>query len=112
MPAGTSGGITFVGTVAGVAGALFVALVATLANWPVTFAAVALGGVAGAFADSVLGGTLQARQWCDVCAMSTERRVHSCGTTTRPAGGLTGFDNDLVNAVCSGVGALVALLLS
>jgi len=112
VPAGTSGGVTFVGTVAGVAGALFVAVLATLANWPVAFAAVALGGVAGAFADSVLGGTLQARRWCDVCAMSTERVVHGCGATTRPAGGLAGFDNDLVNAVCSGVGALVALLLS
>ncbi len=112
VPAGTSGGVTFVGTVAGVAGALFVAVLATLANWPVAFAAVALGGVAGALADSVLGGTLQARRWCDVCAMSTERVVHGCGATTRPAGGLAGFDNDLVNAVCSGVGALVALLLS
>jgi hypothetical protein len=44
--------------------------------------------------------------------MSTERRIHSCGTTTRPGGGLAGFDNDLVNAVCTGVGALIALLLT
>ena len=112
VPAGTSGGISFVGTVAGVAGALFIAVMATLARWPVAFTSITLGGVGGALADSVLGGTLQARRWCDVCAMSTERRVHNCGTTTRPAGGLAGFDNDLVNAVCSGVGALVALLLS
>src|SRR5947207_732615 len=91
--------------------ALFIAVVAILANWPVSFAAVALGGVAGAFADSILGGTLQAQRWCDVCARSTERPVHNCGTTTRPAGGLARFDNDLINAVCSGVGALVALLL-
>ena len=112
VPTGTSGGVTVAGTVAAVAGALFIAVAATLARWPVAFAAVALGGVAGALADSVLGGTIQARRWCDVCAVSTERLVHSCGTTTRPAGGLAGFDNDLVNAVCSGVGALVALLLS
>ena len=112
VPTGTSGGVTFVGTVAAVAGALFIAVVATLARWPVAFTAITLGGVGGALADSVLGGTLQARRWCDVCAMSTERRVHNCGRTTRPAGGLAGFDNDLVNAVCSGVGALVAFLLS
>jgi hypothetical protein len=55
---------------------------------------------------------VQARRWCDLCAMSTERLVHSCGTQTRHAGGLMGFDNDAVNAVCSGVGALVAILLS
>jgi uncharacterized protein (TIGR00297 family) len=112
VPAGTSGGITFVGTVAGVAGALFIAVVATLARWPVPFTAITLGGVGGALADSVLGGTLQARRWCDVCAMSTERLVHNCGTTTRPAGGLAGFDNDLVNGVCSVAGALIASLLS
>ena len=112
VPTGTSGGVTVVGTVAAVAGALFIAVVATFARWPVAFAAVALGGVAGALADSVLGGTLQAQRWCDVCAMATERLVHTCGTTTRSAGGLAGFNNDLVNAVCSGVGALVALLLS
>ena len=112
VPAGTSGGITLVGSLAGIAGALFIAFGATLANWPVAFAAVALGGVAGALADSLLGGTLQARRWCDLCAKGTERRVHDCGAPTLPAGGLAGFDNDLVNAVCSGVGALVALLLS
>jgi len=112
VPAGTSGGVTLAGSAAGAAGALFIAAVATLANWPVSFAAVALGGVAGALADSLLGGTLQARRWCDVCARTTERFVHNCGTATRPAGGLAGFDNDAVNAVCSAVGALVAWGLS
>jgi uncharacterized protein (TIGR00297 family) len=112
VPPGTSGGITLVGTAAGVAGALFIATGATLAHWPVALAAVALGGVAGALTDSVLGATLQARRWCELCAQSTERLVHSCGTASRRAGGLNGLDNDAVNAVCSGVGALVALLLS
>jgi uncharacterized protein (TIGR00297 family) len=112
VPPGTSGGITLVGTAAGVGGALFIGAVAALANWPVSFVAVALGGVAGALADSLLGATLQARRWCDPCATATERLVHSCGTPTRHAGGLVGFDNDAVNAACSGVGALIALLLS
>ncbi len=112
VPAGTSGAVTVVGSAAGIAGALFIGAVATLARWPVAFAAVALGGVAGALADSLLGGTLQARRWCDVCAKSTERVVHNCGTATRPAGGLAGLDNDAVNAVCSAIGALVAWGLS
>lgn len=112
VPPGASGGVTLIGTVAGVGGALFIGAGATLAHWPVPFAAVALGGVAGALADSLLGATLQARRWCDLCARSTERLVHSCGTPTRHAGGVAGFDNDAVNAVCSGVGALVTLLLS
>jgi uncharacterized protein (TIGR00297 family) len=112
VPPGTSGGVTLLGTLAAAGGALFVAAAGTLANWPVPFAAAALGGVAGAMADSILGGTVQARRWCDTCAMPTERLVHDCGTPTRHAGGLAGFDNDAVNAVCSGIGALVALLLS
>jgi uncharacterized protein (TIGR00297 family) len=112
VPAGTSGGVSIAGTLASVGGALFVAAGAALARWPVPFTAVLLGGVAGALADSVLGATLQTRRWCDVCAKATERAVHSCGNRTRRVGGLAGFDNDAVNAVCSGVGALVALLLS
>jgi uncharacterized protein (TIGR00297 family) len=112
VPPGTSGGVTLIGTMAGLGGALFIAGGATLASWPVAFAAAALGGLAGTLTDSLLGATLQARRWCDLCANSTERLVHSCGTRTWHAGGVAGFDNDAVNAVCSGVGALVALLLS
>jgi uncharacterized protein (TIGR00297 family) len=112
VPPGTSGGVTLIGTVAAAAGALFISTGAALANWPVPIAAVAMGGMAGALADSLLGATLQARRWCDLCARSTERLVHSCGAPTRHAGGVPGFDNDAVNVVCSCVGALVALILS
>jgi len=110
--AGTSGGVTLLGSAAGVAGGLFIGAAATLARWPVSFAAVALGGIAGALADSILGATMQARRWCDLCAMGTERLVHSCGTQTRHAGGFAGLNNDVVNAVSSAIGALVALTLS
>jgi len=108
---GTSGGISLLGTAAGVGGALFIGAAAALAEWPIPFAAVALGGLAGALAESLLGATVQARRWCERCETSTERLVHGCGTPTKHAGGLAGFDNDAVNAVCSAVGALVALLL-
>ncbi|MEP6549670.1 MAG: DUF92 domain-containing protein [Gemmatimonadales bacterium] len=112
VPNGTSGGISLVGTAGGIFGALFIAAVAALANWPVPFTAMALGGIAGALADSLLGATLQARRWCEVCSKSTERLTHSCGAKTRHAGGLAGFDNDAVNFVCSCVGGLIALLLT
>jgi len=112
VPAGTSGGVSLIGTTASLGGALFIASGAAIAGWPVPFTAVALGGLAGAMADSLLGATLQTRLWCDVCAKPTERPVHTCGNRTRRTGGLRGFDNDAVNAVSSGVGALVTLLLS
>ncbi len=112
VPPGTSGGISLIGTAGGVCGALFIGAVAAFANWPVPFTAVALGGLAGTLADSLIGATLQARRWCDVCSKFTERLVHSCGTKARQTGGLAGLDNDAVNSVCSGLGALIALLLS
>ena len=112
VPAGTSGGVSVIGTLASIGGALFIAAGAAFARWPAPFTAVVLGGLAGSVADSLLGATLQTRRWCDVCAKSTERPVHNCGTQTRRTGGVRGFDNDAVNAVCSGVGALVTLLLS
>ena len=112
VPAGTSGGITLSGSLAGVAGALFVAAGAALARWPVTFTAVALGGIAGALSDSLLGATLQSRRWCDACEKGTERLVHDCGSRTRRIGGVAAMDNDAVNAICSLVGALITLLLS
>ena len=112
VPAGTSGGVSVIGTLASIGGALFIAAGAAFARWPAPFTAVVLGGLAGSVADSLLGATLQTRRWCDVCAKSTERPVHNCGTQTRRTGGVRGFDNDAVNAVCSGVGALITLLLS
>jgi uncharacterized protein (TIGR00297 family) len=109
---GTSGGISLAGTAAAALGALFIGGVTMIANWPVPFVGVAIGGVAGAMADSLLGATVQERRWCELCKTFTERAIHNCATATSHAGGMVGFDNDAVNAVCSAVGALVALLLS
>jgi uncharacterized membrane protein len=70
------------------------------------------GGVIGCLADSSLGATVQARRWCGVCEMATERRVHSCGTATSVAGGLSWLDNDAVNFAATICGALSGLAIA
>ena len=100
------------GTMAGIGGALFIAMAAALARWPIPLTAAILGGIAGTLSDSILGASLQARRQCDACNKATERLVHDCGTPTRHSGGITWLDNDAVNAVSTGVGAIVGLLVS
>jgi uncharacterized membrane protein len=106
-----SGGVTAVGLLASLLGALFVAALAALGGGSHAPAIVA-GGVVGALVDSLLGAACQARRWCDTCNRETERDVHDCGATTRHARGLRGLDNDLVNLLSNLAGGLLAALLA
>jgi len=111
VPPGTSGAITGAGTLAMLAGAIFVGTVAALSGFGKdVLLPVGLGGVAGASADTLLGATLQERRWCARCSEATERLVHDCGAETSRRGGWGGFDNDAVNLTCCMAGAAVALL--
>lgn len=112
LPRGTSGGVTLVGSVAALAGALLTSAVARAVQFDVAAAAIFAGGVVGALTDSVLGATAQERRWCDRCGAATERRIHTCGAETRVSGGLRRFDNDAVNFTSIGIGALVTCLFS
>jgi uncharacterized protein (TIGR00297 family) len=109
VPTGTSGGVSAIGLVATVAGALFIALAAWLLHRNAHAAiAVSLGGIVGALVDSVGGALWQSRRVCTHCGSATERPVHDCGTRTERAGGLGWLDNDGVNAACTLAGALVS----
>ena len=112
VPPGTSGGVSIAGSLAMIVGALFIAAVAHQLGLGSEILAVAAGGTAGAIADTLLGGTLQARRWCANCKRSTERMIHDCGAPTVHAGGLPWLDNDAVNFAATLVGALVAPLLA
>jgi uncharacterized protein (TIGR00297 family) len=110
---GLSGGVTAVGTAAAAAGGLVIAGGAALLGWPwASVAAVAIGGITGALADSLLGDTLQERRRCDVCGAFTERRVHSCGGRAVRVSGLPGFGNDAVNLTSTVVGAGIAATIA
>ena len=110
---GTSGGVTRTGTIASVAGALFVAALVVVQGWPPSaFWAAVAGGVIGSLIDSVLGATVQARRWCASCDVVTERRVHDCGTPTTFRGGMRWLNNDGVNALATAAGAVVGLAIA
>jgi len=113
VPRGTSGGVSWIGTVAAIAGAVFIAAAAIVLGWPrSSAAAIIAGGVAGAFVDSLLGATIQCRRWCERCERETERDVHDCGVQTRPLRGVPWVNNDVVNLASGAAGALLAALLS
>jgi len=112
VPVGTSGGISAIGTLAAFAASGFVAGLVLAFGWirPIALA-VAIGGVAGAVADSVLGATVQSRRWCDACNRMTERVVHDCGADTRSVGGVRWIENDMVNFLSGAIGGVLSAML-
>lgn len=107
---GRSGGITLIGTLATIFGAACVAIVAAAVGLG-SFQSVAIGGIAGALADSVLGAGFQALRWCSNCSCECETRYHLCGTATTLQRGLEWMGNDAVNFAATLCGATVVLLL-
>jgi uncharacterized protein (TIGR00297 family) len=109
LPVGTSGGVTWTGTLAGALGALLLAVPASIVAGGGAAGALVLltAGIAGSLADSALGATIQHRRWCEKCQSSTERTVHTCGESTVQAGGIPWLDNDVVNLMSTLVGAAV-----
>ena len=112
---GRSGGITLLGTLSGLAGALFVTLLGRIFldsfASPGMLAGI-IGGTSGLFADSILGATLQAAYICPECGRWGETATCTCGQMRRRIRGLRWMTNDTVNLLTTMVGAAVATLLA
>ena len=107
---GTSGGVTALGSLAALAGAVLIGGLAALFSSPVnTIAlgvAIGIGGLGGTFFDSFLGATIQAIYTCPACQKETERHpYHGCGAQTSLQRGWRWLNNDWVNFACSLAGA-------
>ena len=115
---GTSGGVSLLGTAVSFIGGLLIGLMAGLLSrqrgkhfWWQAALAGGVGGLIGSLTDSLMGATVQQIYYCDTCQKDTERKVHKCGTVTRPLRGWWWFNNDWVNLLSSLVGGVAALLI-
>ena len=80
VSAGTDGGVTLLGTAGGIAGALFIAVLARVLVPGGFVAAVAIAGIAGMLLDSLLGATLQGRlRWLDNDAVNLAATAAGAG---------------------------------
>jgi uncharacterized protein (TIGR00297 family) len=109
VPAGTSGGITLLGSAGGAAGAMLVAAAGALASGlPALLPVAGLVGFGGMMLDSALGAVAQGRFRCVECGERSEWRRHRCGRATDQLGGLAWLDNDGVNLTAGVAAAIVA----
>jgi uncharacterized protein (TIGR00297 family) len=111
VASGLSGGVSWPGTIAQLAGAALIAAVAfetgIAAFWPVVIA-----GFAGGLFDSILGASVQGLRWCPQCARPCETDPHVCGSRTTMFRGLGWMNNDSVNFLATLCGACVAVLVA
>ncbi|MFX0210112.1 MAG: DUF92 domain-containing protein [Candidatus Hodarchaeota archaeon] len=118
---GTSGGVTLLGSFAGVLGSLEIALLHIIGLYLVTgsskspfdigmaFGTVFIGGNLGNIIDSLLGGSVQGFYFCPSCQIGTEKRLHvKCGgTKTRFVRGWKVISNDWVNLLSATSASLI-----
>jgi uncharacterized protein (TIGR00297 family) len=112
---GTSGGVSLIGTLAALAGAALIGLLAATftpsGSFLPIFALVTVAGLAGALFDSYLGATIQAIYYCPVCRKETERHPeHLCGNQTQFKRGFGWLSNDWVNFGCAVFAVCVVLI--
>ncbi|MBA7617752.1 MAG: DUF92 domain-containing protein [Calditrichaeota bacterium] len=110
---GDSGGVTLVGTIGTLAGAAFLAAVGLWlqprlvsgADWLI----ISIIGFLAATIDSLLGATVQARYLIPATGRITENRTTG-GPEVVLHSGWQWLDNNMVNLVCTGSGAILGLL--
>jgi len=114
VPAGTSGGVTMLGTSGFFMGAGILTLsgiipARTDTTLGILFVIIVASGILGALIDSIIGATVQAQYLCPHCDKVTEKLQHCGSYPTKLVRGIRWIDNDVVNLACTTSGALLVL---
>ena len=108
VPAGTSGGVSLLGTSASLIATYLAGLFVLLFfKDPILY--VVISGIAffGTLIDSVLGSLVQGLFECPICGAITEKRTH-CDSPTKLIKGFAAINNSLVNFLSGALTAAVA----
>ena len=118
VPMGTSGGISFIGTLGTLLGSLVLTASGLLFSphasprffgWPEA-ALVLVAGVLASMVDSLLGATVQAQFLCPACKKITEKHELCDSVNTLFHRGYRWINNDVVNGLCAASGVLFVWL--
>ncbi len=95
---GISGGISFFGTISGLAGSALILFSGSFFTHFTGFEIIILLvlSVFGNFLDSIIGATIQAQYQCNVCQKYTEKQMH-CNQSSKIISGFHFINNDIVN---------------
>jgi len=116
VPPGTSGGVSPLGEFAALLGSFIIGLATWLLgvsaspewNFMRVMAVALISGFLGCTVDSMIGATVQGMFRCSICSKITESQKH-CGEPSIYVSGCRAIDNNLVNFISTGIGALVAV---
>ncbi len=110
VPKGTSGAVSWIGTMGGILGSFVVATVGLGYGYSWRLIGMITGiGVLGNLIDSLLGATIEVRYRCQECGGIFDVHVH-CNVPTVFTGGLRWFNNNWVNFSASLAGGALAAL--
>ncbi len=111
---GVSGGISLVGTIAGIFGTFTIAISSlywVTKNYILFIFIIFSSGFIGSIIDSIIGAAIQRKNQCTICGVPTEKLRH-CETRTELISGIKWINNDVVNFVSASFGGFFGILLT